>query len=687
MEAEEFTREVVVKLAETILINKIVPYIANIKKKNSQIRYFDIETMFSSYMVRMYEKYSVMDVIALPNKQIPFNTLYEPLTLSGSTNLNNKIKVCINKFPKELLESHFRLIIEDTAGMGKSTISRKIFLSAIEENIAIPILIELRNLNLNNTILDEIYKQLLIEKDHEKDIITNLLSVDKFLFILDGYDEISKDNKDRVIKDIDLFKNKFNNCYFILTSRHDPSLVTFGDFQKTSICPLTMQEAESIINRYDLFNHNKIANELLRQIKSSTNKSFQEYLANPFLVSLLFKSFDYKKELPIKKSQFYGQVYEALFEAHDLSKKGYFKREKYTNLHIDEFEKVLRYFAYFTAVRSHVLYDNNSIKKYIDQAKEFLPDLGFKSSDFLKDLVETVPLFQKDGTNYKWAHKSLQDYFAAKFIWIDSKNDQDKILTKIYKNEEVYRFYNILDLYSELDPEGFDNTIVYKFTHDFLNFSNSFILKFNDLFPNENLYHYAGLAFNRTLPLCIYEVPNKIIESFKKEHNIKGKLLSKYKQKLNNYTNEKILIVKMIDSINKSSGVKVKYNAFHSNTITLLKKEKAFHIMRPGEGTTLDFFLELLNNRRSYLFEKSTKLRGEIFKLLEGLNIDNMEIVTIRDLQDLIKLKPEHIRLILYGINILRESDTILSYDNVKRKYDILNKNKNKIADKSFTNW
>ncbi len=183
----------------------------------------------------------------------------------------------------------------------------------------------------------------------------------------------------------------------------------------------------------------------------------------------------------MKKSQFYHQVYDALFETHDLSKEGYLKRDKYSKLHIDDFERVLRYIGYFTAIENIIEYDKDFIINIIDKSKKHIPDLKFKSSDFLKDLLKTVPIFKQEGNNYRWSHKSLQDYFAAKFIWIDSKESRTQILRKIFELNENKRFYNILDIYYELDPNTFDSTITYWLLDDFCKFASCNISKFPDI--------------------------------------------------------------------------------------------------------------------------------------------------------------------------------------------------------------
>ncbi len=451
------------KIEELAIANLVLPIIKDLvipkvklaiqKFSISNIDVNKIEENFDTYLTQRYEKFLVIDTLVFPNKQTLLDTLYQPLTLVGQNCKNEKIEIEIDNYPQELIPEFIRVIIEDTAGMGKSTISKKLFLSIVRQKTGIPVLIELSQINSKNSILKEIQNQISpIGKKISQDFLIKLINEGEFIFLFDGFDEISLDNREFAIRELHKFIEKANNNYFLITSRPEDSLASFGDFQKFKVNPLKKGEAYSLLSKYDEYSYKPISKSLIKQLNDNPKDSLQEYLHNPFLVSLLYKSYEYKKDIPVKKSQFYQQVYDALFETHDLSKEGYLKRDKYSNLHIDDFERVLRYIGYFSSIDNRVEYDKNGIIRYIDKAKKHLSDLSFRSSDFLKDLLKTVPIFKKEGNYYKWGHKSLQDYFAAKFLWIDSKEAQNKILRKIYDDPQNKRFYNFLDLFYELDP-------------------------------------------------------------------------------------------------------------------------------------------------------------------------------------------------------------------------------------------
>ena len=85
-------------------------------------------------------------------------------------------------------------------------------------------------------------------------------------------------------------------------------------------------------------------------------------------------------------------------------------------------------------------------------------------------MTKTVPLFSIDGIYYKWSHKSLQEYFAAQFIFLDSKDMQSEILLKLSKHNESERFFNLLDLYFDIDYSSFSEVIVKNLLEEFILF-------------------------------------------------------------------------------------------------------------------------------------------------------------------------------------------------------------------------
>lgn len=462
-----------VSLATPLIKKAIDQYITpklNQLLKSGELKYkkylIPIRTHFEEYLNRSYERFSIINTLIVNNRRKALKDIYIPLTISKQ-NLDGKDEsYAINGYPKEIFEKYNNILITDTAGMGKSTLAKRIFIDIIDNGYGIPILIELRRLSKQKDIIAEILEQInSIKNDFDNKLFLELLGGDNFIFILDGYDEISIIERDKVTADIQDFISKTKKNKFLLTSRPENALVSFGDFQGFKINPLKKQEAYNLLRKYD--NNGLVSAKLVEKLETPDSRPIKDFLQNPLLVSLLFIAFDFKQTLPLKKHIFYRQVYDANFETHDLTKGDSYTHEKHSKLDIDDFHRVLRYIGFACIRKQKIEFSKDEILQLISSAKDFCKGIKFSESDFLSDLLKTVPIFCKDGNYYKWAHKSLQEYFAAQFIYLDAKEKQQLILLEIYNSKNIDKYANLLDLYYDIDYNEFRNTILYEFLKEY----------------------------------------------------------------------------------------------------------------------------------------------------------------------------------------------------------------------------
>lgn len=413
---------------------------------------------FIAYYKRAYNNYSIINTLAFKERVKKLKDIYIPLTIYPVDNKKEKKLTKVEGYPKELLDKYGRILITDTAGMGKSTLMKRMFLDVIDGQLGIPIFIELRRLNENNDILNEVAIQLGgLNDGFNKEILETLFVDGEFIFFFDGYDEISSSNKAFVTRNIQNFVAKAPDNKYILTSRPEEELACFGEFQEFRIRELKKVESYDLLRKYDI--SGKTSRLLISKLKTGNYSMINEFLKNPLLVSLLFAAFDFKQTIPLKKHIFYRQVFDAYFDSHDLSKGDSYVHEKKSNLDLDDFDKVMRKIGYECLRKQKIEFEKDELLKIIDSAKSGFSNLKFASTSLLGDLLKAVPLFCQDGMYYKWVHKSLQEYFAAEFIYKDSKNNQDAILTALYKSKKIDLYINLLDLYYDIDPVGFQKNV------------------------------------------------------------------------------------------------------------------------------------------------------------------------------------------------------------------------------------
>nr|WP_320025767.1 NACHT domain-containing protein [uncultured Acetobacterium sp.] len=472
-------------LVKRLIENKIRPIIDNFfMSKNDTDK---MERTLAEYFQKSYNSNVYINTIVFKNTPKLLEELYIPLTIVHPIPSKVEKYKILDDSENDLFlifESCLKLMIVDTAGMGKSTLLKYIMLKALERGAPIPINIELRRLDPETDIIDFITREInLLDGVIKKEQVTKLLKEGEFLILLDGYDEIREIDKTKIALKIQEFIKITPDTKYILTSREEVSLSSFYGFKIFNIEPLALQDAFSLIKKYD--NNNLVSKNLIEMLKNDVHfDSLRELLTNPLLISLLYKTFQYREEIPYKKLIFYETAFEALFNDHDYTKGGAYVHEKKTELDICDFRKLARELGWAT-----FKLDKNEIS--IDELTNILIKISNKCFDYhlkasmvIDDLLHSVPLFCKDGNNFRWVHKSFMEYFVACYIHNDLNTEQKKLILKsklVLNNNSIRKYVNILDFYYDLDNASFRKFIVLPFL---LEFSNKYVQVFSDSYFN-----------------------------------------------------------------------------------------------------------------------------------------------------------------------------------------------------------
>lgn len=78
-------------------------------------------------------------------------------------------------------------------------------------------------------------------------------------------------------------------------------------------------------------------------------------------------------------------------------------------------------------------------------------------------------MFLEEGLNYKWAHKSFAEYFAADFICNEIKDKEEKVINDMLNSENSAKYYNILEFLFDMDYSGAIKYMVYPAVKDYVN--------------------------------------------------------------------------------------------------------------------------------------------------------------------------------------------------------------------------
>lgn len=197
----------------------------------------DSDIAFHQYLNKSFDKYSkIKTILYRTEPKYIYNFFEFPKILKedeiiDSKDVNNLLGI-----------SHF-LIVQGTGGIGKSTFMKHLFINELEKNDLIPIFIELKDLNdkqndyeISDFVFEKLYN---IGYDFNKEYLEYALKSGCFLFLLDGYDEISTNKKNVFLKKLTAFCDRYTENYFVVSSRPYTEFVEFERFTVLRLCKLS----------------------------------------------------------------------------------------------------------------------------------------------------------------------------------------------------------------------------------------------------------------------------------------------------------------------------------------------------------------------------------------------------------------------------------------------------------------
>jgi predicted NACHT family NTPase len=337
---------------------------------------------------------------------------------------------------QKLLNSKKKLVLLGDAGIGKSTLIKFLILNSIKFNHSIPIQIELREFEDEHEI--DLFKHLINNvlkfegiTDNEN-IATRLLEKGNFIFYFDGFDEVSKKIKSKLTSSLSKFVNKFNNCHYVITSRLFTGIEYLPHFQNVYVQPLDKDQIKEFIDRQCKESNPELALKILNSLEMKEVESYISYLENPLLLILFILTFEENTGLPKLKSEFYRDVFETLLNRHNSYSKRGFERKLECGLEKSELETTLKRFSFLSFFEEKFLFTESYLLDKLEEIKARKTQ-GFDTASFKDDMVISIAIISKEGRNFFFPHKTLQEYFAASYFLLLTQENKIKAYKKLVK--------------------------------------------------------------------------------------------------------------------------------------------------------------------------------------------------------------------------------------------------------------
>lgn len=433
------------------IINKI----AEISKGEWEKFKVDFDLAFTEYIKNAYEKYSKIKTILYRTEPKYIYDFFEIPFLQKT----HSEEFAVDSVDSILNISNF-VIIQGTGGTGKSTLMKHLFINELENKDLIPVFIELKDINdleKGYEIYDIVFNKLDSLGGHvERKYLEYALKSGCFLFLLDGYDEILTAKKDYFFKQIDIFCDKYPQNYYIISSRPYSEFIEFQRFTILSTNPLNKVQAMDLIAKLEF--DEDIKGRFINALDETLYERHKSFASNPLLLNIMLLTYDNYEEIPEKLHLFYANAFETLYSKHDATKAGY-RRELKSGLSYDMFKKVFSYFCFITYTQAKTEFSYDELVAFLKKVS--INKVKFDIEYYIFDLVNSLCVLYREGLNYKFAHRSFQEYFTALFL----KELPDELMKQMaiqVIHKDVFRISNdsVFDMLYDMAEDRFEKNIL-----------------------------------------------------------------------------------------------------------------------------------------------------------------------------------------------------------------------------------
>jgi hypothetical protein len=313
------------------------------------------------------------------------------------------------------LDSKDNFVIQGIAGQGKSILLRHLFINEATLGNHIPIFIELRRIQKNETLLTHILRFLqILDLPDDNKLFQILLKSGKFMFFLDAFDEISKDQMPSILNELEYLTSLSRSCQFIVSTL----------FNVVSLDHLRHNEYQQLIRK--LSTNEEYADAIIARIRAQ-QPSISELLCTPLLVTLLLVAYKSYQTIPLQLSDFYNSIFLNLLQRHDGTKPT-FTRARGCSLNDTQYRQLFDAFCFQSRKYDTTLFDYQQVYCSVEKAMSSL-DIKEDIDAYIKDIKSITCLLLEESGQYRFIHRTIQDYYAASFL----KNLPEPSATKFYQ--------------------------------------------------------------------------------------------------------------------------------------------------------------------------------------------------------------------------------------------------------------
>jgi formylglycine-generating enzyme required for sulfatase activity len=393
--------------------------------------------------VKMYneaiaERYSILTMIGF-KRTFDMDSIYIPLTMHVDQesqyckpNKRDEKLMAHSLKAEELVNLPYKVVVVlGEPGMGKTTMLHYLALRESKKtNSFFPIFVKLADFSKTQKPLEYFLLSAVenyITGTAMQEAARNIIQKQQALVLLDGLDEVSRQEYNSVTWRIRAFIASHRNCRVIITSRKAGFQSHEVPYSIFEIDKLPLPEIEAFVSKWF-----KKQTDLARRIEA--NHRIHELAQNPFLLSIICFIFEKDKNLPQRRLELYKKCAITLLTLYDE------KHVPKVNLFIRQVkERVLEDLAYHFFCKETDEFPYTPLIGQITQALAAM-DKKENEEEILLEIRENSGLLQKSDDNHLFVHRTFYEYYVSCKMRGDS---QETVLSRAAESrwEEPIRLY------------------------------------------------------------------------------------------------------------------------------------------------------------------------------------------------------------------------------------------------------
>jgi hypothetical protein len=378
---------------------------------------------FGEYIRQTVDRAGRVKTILYRDRSVPITQMYV------ETNFKLQGKEISEERFFERLSKVKRAIVSGSAGSGKSIFMKHstLRISQRHEGRKIPIFVELRHINhFGNSIMHYALEQIVkpAVPSFDQNALDYSLKSGLFVLILDGFDEVNFDNRQRYLQELAFMADRYRDLEIIVSTRPEESTLALDGFDVYHVSPLSKELAIELIEQIE-YEEDLKAN-FISSLRERIYSNYLEFASNPLLLTMLLLTYDQVRDVPHKMHIFFNQAFEALFFKHDRLKALY-QRKTYSEIDIEEMKKLYSWFCAVSYFNNEYSFNEQQCDDLLRDAMKFC-GINADLSGVKSDLISSYSMLKRDGLFITFVHRAFQEYFCAYFLSRSDEVDLYKVI-------------------------------------------------------------------------------------------------------------------------------------------------------------------------------------------------------------------------------------------------------------------